>query len=216
MSAPRLLPLILLLLAITPAAAQAAAPVAPGVAEHTVTSFRVERGGAVERDERVETWVSARRAKVVYTDAAGAPLGACTGTRRVIRCFDRDPALEGSAAGGGRLFLPSWAETAERIRKGLRRGWLREKERTEHRGLPARRLVSTPEATGDAGDSTLLVQRRTRALLFRRSTSGSGEVAVTSTEDVLSRERLPAASVDFRLNAPAGERVRRHRIGGGR
>lgn len=207
MTALRLLPLLLLAPLLEPAPAPAA--IAPGVAEHTVTSYRIERAGAVERDERVETWVSARRAKAVHTDAAtGAVLGACTSTRRAIRCFDRDPALEGIGPGGGRLFLPTWAEDARLVEKGLARGWLRERERTEHRGVPARRLTATRAATGDAGETALLVARRTRFLLLRQTTGGG----VTSTEDVLSRERVPDRSVDFGLHPPEGEKVRKQRV----
>ncbi len=210
MTALRLLPLLLLAPFLKPAPAPAA--IAPGVAEHTVTAYRIERAGAVERDERVETWVSARRAKAVHTDAAtGAVLGACTSTRRVIRCFDRDPALELAGAAGGELFVPSWAATARHVRKGLRRGWLVRREKTEHRGVAARRLDSTAGATGDAGaTTTLLAERGTLELLFRQSTSPDG--TIVATEDVLSRAEVRAASVDFRLHAPEGEKVRRRAI----
>ncbi len=191
-----------------PATAGAVGPIASGVAEHTVTRHVITRNGAFERDERVETWVSARRAKVIYTQAAtGEVLGACTGTRTVVRCFDRDPALEGLGAENGRLFVPSWAETGRVVRRGVSRGWLRETGRTRHRGIPARRLRSTPAATGDPGQSTILAARGTWMPLLRQSTSTHRGDTVTSTEDVLSRRRVPVTAVDFGLGAPPGEAV---------
>jgi hypothetical protein len=184
-------------------------PVQRGFAEHTVQEYTLERGGVVERRERAERWVSSRRARVVYTDpSTGRTLGACTGTRRRIRCFGRDPQLELAPRADQWLFLPSWAETARFVRRGLARGWVTQTGFADHRGTPARRLEATPEATGDAGTTTLLAERTTLALLFRQTRSPVAEGEVVSTEDVLERERLRAGGVDWRLHAPPGARVR--------
>ncbi|HEV2815229.1 MAG TPA: hypothetical protein VGW10_18380 [Solirubrobacteraceae bacterium] len=194
--------------AAAPAPAAAAAPplpVPPGVAEHTVTAFTIDRGGVVERNERVETWVSANRAKVVYTDpATGATLGACAGTRRILRCFDRDPALEVALVAPGELFVPSWAEAGRTIRRWLARGWLTQTALVDHRGIAGRRLTASARATGSPGETEIVAERETLSLLFRETHDGT----LTSTEDVLVRERIPASTVDFRLNAPQGERIR--------
>ncbi len=215
-----LLVTLALLAAAAPAPPAAAAPrstpipVRPGIAEHTQTAFTVMRDGVVERDERVETWVSARRAKVVYSDAqTGRVLGACTATRLRIHCYDRDPKLEAPPPGDGGLFLDSWAESGRAIRRAVARGYLAQTETTQHRGTPARRLVSTPAATGDAGTTTVLAESETFSVLFRQTSGPAGEGTITSTEDVLVRERLPARHVDFRLHAPEGKRVRTRWVG---
>lgn len=190
-----------------------AVPVAPGIVEHTLEALTLEREGVVERDERIERWVSARRAKVVYTDAVtGETLGACSATRRRIRCFDRDPALEVDETGDGGLFQ-SWADSGAPIRRALARGWLRSAGLLRHRGVPVRRLVTTAAATGDTGETTILAQRGTLAVLFRQTRSPAAIGTLTSTEDVLKRERLPLGRVDFRLRPPPGARVRSMAVG---
>lgn len=189
------------LVAGAPAAARAA------TVEHTVIAFTVERNGAFERDERVETWVSARRARSVYTDGrTGAVLGGCAGTRRRVSCFDRTPALELINARTDALFLPTWAEQGRAIRRGLARGWLEQTAFGDHRGVSVRRLRSTAAATGDGGETLVLAARQTLMPLYRRTASPDG--TLVTVEDVLVRERLRAAQVDFRLRAPAGRRVR--------
>ena len=186
---------------------------AAGGVEHTVTAFTIQRDGVRESDERVETWVSRLRAKVVYTDGAtGEVLGSCAATRRTIRCFDRDPRLEVSAAGDGTLFLPTWAEEGRSVRRALARRWVVQTGEAVHRSTPVRRLVSTAEATGDAGETTMLVDRLTLTPLFRQTTATVRGSSVTSTEDVLLRERLRRERVGFRLDPPAGRRVRALRI----
>lgn len=182
---------------------------AAGRVEHTVTAFTLERDGVVERDERVETWVSARRAKVVYTDGAtGELLGSCAASRRTIRCFDRDPRLELAASGDGTMFLPTWAEAGRSVRRALARRWLVQTGEAVHRSTPVRRLVATEDASGDAGDTNILADRLTLMPLFRRTSDGS----VVSTEDVLMRERMRASQVDFALRPPEGRRVSGTRI----
>ncbi len=203
------MPLRLLALAALFAALLAGAPAAARAAavEHTVTVFTVERDGAFERDEQVETWVSPRRAKSVYTDRrTGAVLGGCAGTRRRVSCFDRVPALELMSARTDALFLPTWAEQGRAIRRGLARGWLEQTAFADHRGAPVRRLRSTAAATGDGGESLVLAARETLMPLYRRTASPDG--TLVTVEDVLLRERLRPSQVDFRLRAPAGRRVR--------
>jgi len=205
---------LLVVAAVAPAAPAVASRqpeirVDPGIAEHTVTAFTIERDGRIERDERVETWVSATHARVVYSDArTGEVLGACAGTRTRVSCFDRDPRLEVALGGDGHLFEPSWAQSGRSVRRALARGWLTQVEMTDHRGTAARRLTSTAAATGDDGETTILAERETLAVLFRRTTGATATGTITSTEDVLVRERLPLARVDLRLNAPERAKVR--------
>lgn len=206
-------PVLAAALAVLGVFAPAPAASAAGGVEHTVTAFTIERDGVLESDERVETWVSRRRAKVVYTDGrTGEVLGSCAATRRTIRCFDRDPRLEVSGAGDGTLFLPTWVEEGRSVRRALARGWVVQTGEAVHRSTPVRRLVSTADATGDAGDTTMLVDRLTLTPLFRQTTGTVRGSTLTSTEDVLLRERLRRDRVDFRLRAPAGSRVRARRL----
>lgn len=190
--------------------ASAGIPVERGFAEHTVTTFTVDRRGVLERHERQETWVSATRAKVVYRDpATNEVIGACAGTRRVLRCFRRDPATEVSTVAPGQLFVPSWAEAGRTTRRWLARGWMTETAQVDHRGIAGRRLEATPSATGDPGDTFVIAERETLSILYRQTrTEGPDGRAVTSTADVLVRERVRARGVDFRLHAPRGARIR--------
>jgi hypothetical protein len=196
---PRLLVPVLAAAVLVALPAPAGAAQRGGV-EHTVTSFTLERDGVVQRAERVETWRTGRRSKVVYSDGrTGAPRGACTGTRRRIRCVDRDPASEAGGTGDGRLLALPWAATGGDLRRALARGWLAETGPTVHRGTAARRFASTAKATGDAGETVIVATRDSLSLLFRQTRSRTPSGWVVATEDVLLRERLALRDVDFGL-----------------